>query len=300
MPEIGRLLTAMVTPFDASGAVDYELAGRLAGALVDSGSDGVVVSGTTGESPTLSAAEKVRLFREVKSALGSRGTVVAGVGNYSTAESVELAREAEHAGADGLLLVVPYYNKPPQEGLYRHFKTIAESTSLPCILYNVPTRTITNMLPETVLRLRDVPNVVGIKEASGNLEQVGKIIADCGPEFRVWSGNDGDTFPIVALGGYGVVSVTSHLVGRQIKQMIELTLAGQLAAAAAIHHRLMPITNAMFLVSNPIPVKYAVNRVGYRVGAPRLPLIEPDAKTAAAIDAELARTQIDLPVLKAV
>lgn len=296
MVEIGRLLTAMVTPFTADGAVDYDRAKRLALALLDSGSDGVVVSGTTGESPTLSGEEKVRLFREVKSAVGDRGAVIAGTGNYSTAESIELSREAERAGADGLLLVVPYYNKPTQEGLYRHFAAIAASTRLPCILYNVPGRTSLNMAAETVVRLSEVPNIAGVKEASGDLEQIGRIIAGARQEFRVWSGNDQDTLPILAIGGFGVISVIGHLVGKQIKQMIEAQLAGRCDEAREIHLRLLPLVKACFLVSNPIPVKYALNIAGFPVGGYRLPLCEPDPDTAGKIAAEVRRHRIDLPV----
>jgi len=295
MVEIGRLLTAMVTPFAADGAVDYDRAKRLALALLDSGSDGVVVSGTTGESPTLSTEEKVRLFREVKSAVGDRGAVIAGTGNYNTAESIELSREAERAEADGLLLVVPYYNKPTQEGLYRHFAAIAASTRLPCILYNVPGRTSLNMTAETVIRLSEVPNIVGVKEASGDLEQIGRIVSGARPGFRVWSGNDQDTLPILAIGGYGVVSVIGHLVGKQIKQMIEAQVAGRCDEARAIHLRLLPLVKACFLVSNPIPVKYALNVAGFPVGGYRLPLCDPDAATAEKIAAEVRRHQIDLP-----
>lgn len=296
MPALGRLLTAMVTPFDERGEVDYRQAKRLALALLGSGSDGLVVSGTTGESPTLTREEKLRLFAEVKAAVADRGTIIAGTGSYSTRESVELTREAGKAGVDGVLLVVPYYNKPTQEGLYQHFRAIAEATSLPCILYNVPSRTITNLAPETVLRLAEVPNIVGIKEASGNLEQVARIIQGAPKDFLVWSGNDVDTFHILAMGGYGVVSVASHLVGFEIKQMIERCLAGEMAAAAAVHIALLPLVNALFIVSNPIPVKYALNQVGFPAGKPRLPLTEPDERSAEAIRKTLERYKTSLPV----
>ena len=238
MAEIGRLITAMVTPFDQQGQVDYPQAKRLANALLDSGSDGVIVSGTTGESPALTTEEKIRLFAEVKSAVGDRGAVIAGTGNYSTAESIELSREAEAAGVDGLLLVVPYYNKPPQEGLYQHFKSIAGSVHLPCVLYNVPSRTSLNMTDDTTIRLSHVDNIVGVKEAGSDLDQISRIIDGATDGFRVWSGNDNETFPIMALGGYGVVSVASHLVGAQIKQMIGLLLEGDVEGAAAEHRRL--------------------------------------------------------------
>ena len=293
---IGRLLTAMVTPFDAKGNVDYAQAKRLARALLDSGSDGLVVTGTTGEAPTLTKEEKVKLWAEVKSAVAGRGAVVAGSGNYCTAESIELTHEAEAVGADAALLTVPYYNKPTQDGLYQHFKAIASATKLPCILYNVPSRTITNMAPETVIKLSEIDNIVGIKEASANFEQIAKILDGAGKDFLVWSGNDSDTFHVMALGGYGVISVTAHLVGVQTKDMMNKCLKGQLAEAAAIHRHLLPLVNAMFVVSNPMPVKYALNAVGFRVGKPRLPLTEPDEKSATLIKATLKGYRIDLPV----
>ncbi len=292
----GRLLTAMVTPFDDEGKVDYAQAKKLALALLDSGSDGVVVVGTTGESPTLLREEEFRLFAEIKQAVGDRGSVIAGTGSNSTAEALEATRGAERAGADGCLLVVPYYNKPTQEGLYQHFRAIAGSTRLPCILYNVPSRTGVNLAAETTLRLAELPNVIGIKEASGNLEQVARIISRAGDGFYVWSGNDSDTLPILALGGYGVISVAAHLVGRQIAAMIAAFVEGRTGEAAAIHRRLLPLVNALFVVSNPIPVKYALNQIGFRVGKPRLPLTEPDEKTAALIRETLQNYTIDLPV----
>ena len=295
-PEIGRLLTAMITPFDEQGAVDYPQARRLAKALVASGSDGVVVCGTTGESPTLTTQEKVRLYAEVKEALGDTGSVVAGAGNYSTAESVDLTREAELAGADAVMAVVPYYNRPPQEGLYQHFKAIAAATNLPLVLYNVPSRTALNLTHETTLRLSEIDNVVGIKEAGGDMDQVARIIHGARPGFLVWSGNDNETFHVMAMGGYGIVSVASHLAGLQIKDMMASILDGRLEDAAAEHHRLHPLFKVLFVVSNPIPVKYAVNSVGLAVGRPRLPLVPPDDATAAQIDAVLQAYDIDLPV----
>lgn len=296
MSTLGRLLTAMVTPFTQEDKVDYAQARRLALALLDSGSDGLVVSGTTGEAPTLKTEEKLQLFAEIKKAVAKRGAVIAGTGNYSTAESLELTKEAERLGVDAIILVVPYYNKPTQEGLFQHFQTIAQGTSLPCLVYNVPSRTITNLAPETVIRLSQIDNIVGIKEASANLEQIARIIDGAKPGFLVYSGNDSDTFPILALGGYGIVSVASHLVGLQIKEMIQKFLAGKVTEAASLHKKLLPLVNALFLVSNPIPVKYALNRVGFSVGAPRLPLTPPDEKTAAAIDATLKNYRIDLPL----
>ncbi len=295
MKELGRLLTAMVTPFDEQGEVDYQQAKRLALALLKSGSDGVVISGTTGESPVLFREEKLRLFAEVKSALGNQGAVMAGTGSYNTRESVELTKEAEKTGVDAILLVVPYYNKPTQEGLFQHFKLIAENTALPCILYNVPSRTITSLSAETVIRLSQIDNIVGIKEASGDLEQVAKIIQGTEEDFLVYSGNDGDTLPILALGGYGVISVASHLVSNQIGKMIQSFLNGEMQEAAQIHRRLLPLINALFTISNPIPIKYALNHIGFPVGKPRLPLTEPDEKSAALIEATLKNYHIDLP-----
>lgn len=296
MKELGRLITAMVTPFDEKGEVDYGQAKKLALALLASGSDGLVMVGTTGESPTLVRAEEYRLFREIKAAVGGKGSVIAGTGSNSTAEAVGATREAEKIGVDACLLVVPYYNKPTQEGLYRHFRTVAESTSLPCIMYNVPSRTVTNMTADTVIRLSKIDNIIGVKEASGNFEQIGRIIQETDDDFFVWSGNDQDTFPLMAIGGYGIISVISHLVGKQIKQMIDSFLSGRVAEAAAMHRHLLPLVSAMFIVSNPIPVKYAVNQVGFRVGKPRLPLTEPDEKTAQVIKDALKNYTIDLPV----
>jgi 4-hydroxy-tetrahydrodipicolinate synthase len=254
------------------------------------------VSGTTGESPTLTWEEGLRLFAEVKSAVGKRGTVIAGTGSNSTAEALEATKRAEKIGVDACLLVVPYYNKPTQEGLYQHFKTIAEGTSLPCILYNVPARTITNLSADTAIRLSHIDNIIGVKEASGNLGQISKIISEVRKDFFVWSGNDSDTFHILALGGYGIISVASHLVGKQIKEMIDSAVSGKMEKAASIHHRLLPLVDALFIISNPIPVKYALNHIGFNVGKPRLPLTEPDEKTATLIKNTLKNYKIDLPI----
>jgi 4-hydroxy-tetrahydrodipicolinate synthase len=286
----------MVTPFGAQGEVDYKQAKKLALALLDSGADGVVVSGTTGECPTLNKEEKLRLFAETKSALANRGTVVAGTGSYDTRESQALTRDAERTGVDAFLLVVPYYNRPTQRGLWEHFRAIAESTSLPCILYNVPSRTVTNLAADTVVRLSQIDNIVGIKEASGNLDQIAQIIHGTKEDFLVYSGNDSDTFPILALGGYGVISVASHLVGRQIKDMMNRLLEGEAQEAAKIHRRLLPLINALFVVPNPMPVKWALNSLGFSVGKPRLPLTEPDEKSASLIQATLEDYEIDLPI----
>ncbi len=296
MAEIGRLITAMVTPFDDQGEVDYDQAKALAKALVASGSDGVLVSGTTGESPTLTNDEKLQLWAEVKDALGDSGAVIAGTGNYSTAESIELSKEAEQQGVDGILLVVPYYNKPPQEGLYQHFKAIAESVNLPCMLYNVTSRTSLNMTDETTIRLSHVDNIVGIKEAGSDMDQITRIIDGAKDGFRVWSGNDNETYYMMATGGYGVVSVASHLVGNQISQMMGYLLEGDVENAAAEHRRLLPLFKVLFVMSNPIPVKYSLNQVGFNVGQPRLPLVPPDEGSASRIRAVLANYDIDLPI----
>ncbi len=296
MNEIGRVLTAMVTPFDEDGKVDYAQAKRLAEALVASGSDGLVVTGTTGESPTLSTAEKLELYRTVVAAVGDRAAVIAGTANYNTAESIEITMEADALGVDGFLLTVPYYNNPPQEGLYQHFKTIALHTKKPCILYNIPSRSPRNMESATTIRLSQIENIVGIKEASGNLEQITRIIQGAAPGFRVWSGNDSDTLPILALGGYGVVSVVAHLTGLQVREMIRRFTDGDTAGAAALHGKLLPLVNALFMVPSPIPLKWMMNRIGFRVGVPRLPLIELDEKSAVVIGEELTRHHIDLPV----
>ena len=296
MKKLGRLLTAMVTPFDDRGMVDYEQAKKLALALLDSGSEGLVVVGTTGESPTLVRAEELRLFSEVKSAVSERGSVIAGTGSNSTAEALEATKGAERIGVDACLLVVPYYNKPTQEGLYQHFKTIAQGTNLPCILYNVPSRTVTSLSAETVIKLSHIDNIIGVKEASSNLGEISKIITETGNEFLVWSGNDSDTLPILALGGYGVISVASHLVGNQIKEMISRAVNGKIDEAASIHRHLLPLVNALFIVSNPIPIKYALNYIGFNVGKPRLPLTELDEKSATFIEDTLKDYKIDLPV----
>lgn len=271
--KFGRVLTAMVTPFNNDLEVDYQKAQELAEFLINNGSDGVVVTGTTGESPTLSKEEKVNLFKAVKEAIGDKGQVIAGTGSYSTQDSIELTKKAEEIGVDGVMLVVPYYNKPPQEALYQHFKTIAESTTLPVILYNVPGRTSTNMLPETVYRLSLIPNIIAVKEASGNMDQVSAIKNLVSDDFLIYSGDDSLTLPILALGGYGIISVASHVVGNEIKEMIENYVAGKVKEAQIIHNRLFPVFKAMFITTNPIPVKAAVNLIGINVGSLRLPLV---------------------------
>jgi len=273
----GRVLTAMVTPFAADGSLDEPGIRRLVDYLLDHGSDGLVASGTTGESPTLTWDEKLTLFSLVKEAVAGRGAVIAGTGGNNTAEAVKLSQEAGKLGMDGILLVAPYYNKPSQEGLYRHFRTIAEAVPLPVMIYNVPGRTSVNIEAGTVLRLaRDVPNIVAVKEASGNLMQVSEIIAHAPEGFRVYSGEDGLVLPILAVGGYGVVSVTSHLVGDDLNQMHKAFFSGNLREAARLHASMLPIVRACFQPStpSPVPVKAALNMLGIPVGKPRLPLVE--------------------------
>jgi 4-hydroxy-tetrahydrodipicolinate synthase len=296
MKELGRLITAMVTPFTEDGSVDYKQAQRLALALLDSGSDGIVVVGTTGESPTLLRHEELKLFATVKSAVGGRGSVIAGTGSNSTAEAISTTLQAEETGVDACLLVVPYYNKPSQEGLYRHFKAIAEATRLPCIVYNVPSRTVVSLSAETTIRLSKVDNIVGTKEASTDLAAIAQIIKETDDDFTVWSGNDADTLPVMALGGYGVISVVSHLVGRQIQEMLEFFNAGQKDTAARIHRHLMPLFDACFVVSNPVPLKYLLNYIGFAVGDPRPPLIPPDEKTSTFLREAMKGYRIDLPL----
>jgi len=294
--QLGRLLTAMVTPFDEKGAVNYEQAKKLALALLDSGSDGVVVAATTGESPTLVREEEARLFTEVKSALGGRGSIIAYTGSNSTTEAVAATKAAEKIGVDGCLSVVPYYNKPNQEGIYQHFKTIAENTSLPIIMYNIPSRVVIKMTVETIVRLSRIDNIVGVKEASGDMGLVAHTLNNASKDFRIWSGNDNDTFAIMALGGYGTIGVATHLVGKQIKQMMDYILNSKIAEAAAIHRHLLPLVDALFIEPNPAPMKYALNHIGFNVGKPRLPLVEVSEKTAAIIKETLKKYKIDLPV----
>lgn len=296
MAEIGRLLTAMITPFDAKGEVSYRQARRLASALLDSGSDGLVIGGTTGEAPAMSDDERLRLFREVKEEVGERGAVIAGTTDNNTRRSIEISKEAEKLGVDALLLTVPAYNKPPQEGLYQHFKAIADAVHIPGVLYNVPGRTSLNMTAETTLRLAKIENIVGVKEASSMPDQITTVIDGAPEGFKVWSGNDNETFPIMCTGGYGVVSVASNIIGLQIKQMMGLILEGDIEKAAREHRRMLPIFNALFWVTNPMPIKYAVNRAGFDAGKPRLPMTEAPEDFRRKFDPVMDKYAIDLPV----
>jgi len=269
--EIGRLLTAMITPFKADGSVDYGAAEQLAVMLVNDGSDGVVVSGTTGESPSLSDAEKIELLRAVKAAIPDK-TVVSGTGSNNTHHSVELSELAMKAGADGLLAVVPYYNKPPQDGMYQHFKAISEVG--PTIMYNIQGRTAVNMTAATTLRCAELPGIIGVKEASGDLDQVGLVCAGKPERFKVWSGDDSWTLPILAVGGHGVICVVSHIAGRSMARLIEAYRKGDNDVARDIHHGLLPVIKAlMTTAANPVPIKSAINAMGFNAGPFRLPLV---------------------------
>lgn len=272
--DFGRVLTAMVTPFKKDLTIDYDQVKKLARHLVQSGSDGLVISGTTGESPTLTKDEKVELFRVVVEEVGGDAVVIAGTGSNDTASSIELTQIAEKVGVDGVMLVVPYYNKPSQEGLYQHFKTIAQSTNLPVILYNVPGRTVANILPQTVVRLSEIENIVAIKEASGNLDQVSELRRLLPDHFAIYSGEDSLTLPILSLGGMGVISVASHIIGQRIQEMVNAFTSGNITMATKIHCSIYPVFKGMFITTNPVPVKTALNMLGWQVGAPRLPLVD--------------------------
>ena len=271
MTEIGRLLTAMLTPFKADGSVDYQAAEKLAVLLVADGSDGVVVSGTTGESPALTDDEKIELVKAVKKAV-PRSTVVAGTGSNDTHHSVKLSERAMKAGADALLAVVPYYNKPPQEGMYQHFKAISEVG--PTIMYNIQGRTAINMTAATTLRCAELPGIAGVKEASGDLDQMGLVCAGKPERFRVWSGDDSYTLPLLSVGGYGVICVVSHIAGRSMKRLIEAYVKADNEAARKIHLGLLPVIRTlMTTAANPVPIKSVLNAMGFPAGPFRLPLV---------------------------
>ncbi len=270
----GRVATAMVTPFDNKGNIDFSKVTKLVNYLIDNGTDSLVVSGTTGESPTLTKEEKIALFKHVVKVVDKRIPVIAGTGSYDTYSSIELTKKAEEAGVDGIMLVAPYYNKPNQEGLYQHFKAIAEATALPVMLYNIPGRSVVNINPETVIRLaEDVPNIVAVKEASGNLNNITKIIANTNDDFLVYSGDDSMTLPILAVGGTGVVSVASHIIGPEMQKMIKSFLEGNYTEAAKLHQYLLPIMEGLFKAPSPVPVKTALQMKGLDVGSVRLPLV---------------------------
>lgn len=271
---LGRILTAMVTPMNDQLEVDYEATKRLATYLAEHGSDGIVVSGTTGESPTLTTEEKLKLFKVVKETVGKNVTVIAGVGSNNTAASVALARQASETGVDGLMAVVPYYNKPTQEGMYQHFKAIAEATTLPILLYNVPSRTSINMQPETVLRLSEIPNIIALKEACGVMDQVSELKRILPKDFEIFSGDDSLTLPMLALGCSGIISVASHVIGDEMKKMVDAWYNGDTQTALEWHLKLMPVFRGIFVTANPIPIKFLVNAIGLNAGKVRLPLVD--------------------------
>ena len=273
MVDFGRVVTAMVTPFQADGSVNYAVAEQLAAHLVAQGSDALVVCGTTGESPTLSLDEEYQLFQVVIKAVSGKALVIAGTGSNSTQEAIAATQKAAKIGVHGSLQVVPYYNKPPQAGLFSHFQAIAQACpDLPMVLYNIPGRTGQNLLPQTVARLSAIDNIVGIKEATGSLDQASEISRTTPPEFKIYSGDDSLTLPLLAIGGYGVISVASHLVGKQLQQMIQAFATGQVQTATQIHLQLLPLFKSLFLSTNPIPVKAALRLQGWDVGSTRLPL----------------------------
>ncbi|MCY7286454.1 MAG: 4-hydroxy-tetrahydrodipicolinate synthase [Cyanobacteria bacterium CAN_BIN43] len=275
MVDFGRVVTAMITPFAKDGSVDYALAEQLAVHLVEHGSDTLVVCGTTGESPTLTWDEEFELFQVVQKAIYGKAKIIAGAGSNSTTEAIAATQKADKLRLDGTLQVVPYYNKPPQDGLYQHFRAIAEaSPDLPMMLYNIPGRTGQNLAPETVTHLAEIPNIVAIKEASGNLDQVSQVRRSTPPEFSIYSGDDSLTLPMLAVGAKGVVSVASHLVGDLMQQMVQTFEQGLVHDARKIHLQLIPLFKALFVTSNPIPLKAALRLQGWQVGTTRPPLFD--------------------------
>ncbi len=278
----GRLITAMVTPFDRSGAVNYDKAARLAVHLVEQGSDALVLCGTTGESPTLTWDEEYELFQVVKGAVGGKAKILAGTGSNSTAEAIVATQKAAALGLDGSLQVTPYYNKPPQAGLYEHFRSVALATpELPILLYNIPGRTACKIELETLVKLSEIPNIVGVKDSTADLMLVSELRRRVAKDFAVYSGDDILTLPLTAIGAVGVVSVASHLVGKDIQQMIGAVTGGDFPTAQAIHQKLVPLFRALFVTTNPIPVKAALNLLGWDVGGVRLPLVEADEQVLA-------------------
>lgn len=281
--DFGRVMTAMVTPFLANGEVDYEGVKKLAIHLVENGNDSLVVCGTTAETPTLTHEEKVNIVKAVKEAVGGKAGIIVGTGTNCTRTTIENTKEMEALGVDGVLVVEPYYNKPSQEGLYQHFKAVAEATTLPIILYNIPGRCGINMTPELIARLAQIPNIVAVKEAGGSLEQVSKIKTLVPDDFIIYSGDDSLTLPMMAVGAYGIISVAAHVVGPQVRAMVDAYAAGQVAEAAALHKKLYPIFKSLFITSNPVPVKYALSQVGFGNGKVRLPLVEANDSEKAAV-----------------
>jgi 4-hydroxy-tetrahydrodipicolinate synthase len=274
----GAVVTAMVTPFHEDHSLDLDAASALAAHLLEHGTETIVASGSTGESPTLTHKEKLELFRAVIDVAKGKGKVLCGTGTYDTAETLELSREAEALGADGLLLVTPYYNKPPQRGLLEHFGLVAGAVGLPIMAYNIPGRTATRIEHDTLLRMAEIPNIVAVKDSTGDFQAISRLIGEAPPDFEVYSGDDWATFGYLCLGAVGIVSVAAHLVGDRIKQLCDLVFSGDIPAARKIHEELTPLFNALFITSNPIPVKTALEMLGHPVGPPRLPLVPATAE----------------------
>lgn len=291
--KFGQVLTAMVTPFNQNGEVDFNATRRLVDYLIDNGTDALVVAGTTGESPTLTTDEKIALFKFVVGAAKGRVPVIAGTGSNNTRASISLTKQAEEAGVDGIMLVTPYYNKPSQEGMYQHFKAIAEATSLPIMLYNIPGRSVVNLSAETIVRLSQIKNIVAVKEASGNLDAMSAIISQAPSDFTLYTGDDGLTLPVLAIGGAGVVSVASHVIGNEMQEMINHFKNGRVQEAATSHRRLLPLMKALFAAPNPAPVKAALNMSGVQVGGLRLPLLPLSNDEEKALQVVLPATKIE-------
>lgn len=269
----GRVSTAMVTPFDSKGNVDFQKTTKLVNYLLSNGTDSLVLAGTTGESPTLSSEEKIALLRHVTKVVEKRVPIIMGTGSNNTYASIELTKKAEKNGADAIMLVAPYYSKTNQEGLYQHFKAIAESTTLPVMVYNIPGRASVNIEPETIIRLAEIPNIVAVKEASGDLNAMTQIIAETDEDFALYSGDDALTLPVLAIGGVGVVSVASHVAGNEMQQIVEAFVTGNLSEAARLHQELLPLIKGLFAAPSPAPVKTALQIRGIDVGSVRLPIV---------------------------
>lgn len=289
--DFGRLIAAMVTPFDSNLQIDWTQTGILIDYLLEEQSnDSLVISGTTGESPTLTEEEKLELFAFAIKRANGRCKIIAGTGSNDTAHSIHLSREAEKLGVDALLLVAPYYNRPSQEGLYQHFKAIAESVSIPCILYNVESRTGVNIDADTTIRLSRIPNIVATKDCA-DLDQITRIVSGAAPGFLVYSGDDTMALPVLSVGGHGIISVASHVVGKEMKSMINCYLQGDTREAAKVHAKIHPVMKGLFncphRVPNPAPVKYALNSKGVEVGGVRLPLLNATEEEGRFIDSLL-------------
>lgn len=272
----GRVVTAMVTPFDQNGQIDFNKAEHLINYLISNGTEGLVVAGTTGESPTLSKDEILSLLQFTVKVVNKRIPVIAGTGSNNTQASIELTKQAEMLGVDAVMLVTPYYNKPSQAGMYAHFETIAKATTLPVMLYNIPGRSSVNLLPETIIELAKIKNIVAVKEASGDLDAMTRIIHETSEDFSLYSGDDSLTLPMLAIGGRGIISVSSHIIGNEMKEMITQYQTGNPKKAARLHQELLPIMKALFKAPNPVPVKSALAMLGMDVGSVRLPLIPLD------------------------